>query len=198
MDFIATREGGRGSEGFPGDQTQSPLAPRGSPSPPTPAGGLRPDSANGHWAAGQAGKAGSRNSHNQMSKSRNRSSVVNRHVASSPPRGPGGGDPDPAPSIIPSPVPGENGVSPELRAGCSRPVHHLTFPNAFGVWAVWKPTVCSVSAPCLTERRLGCEVALAIVDSIPPNLERAVTGSVLFWKGPVLGPLALSKLGMEP
>lgn len=44
----------------------------------------------------------------------------------------------------------------------------------------------AVSPPlCLTERRLG---TLAIVDSIPPNIERAVTGSVPFWQGPVLGP----------
>lgn len=44
----------------------------------------------------------------------------------------------------------------------------------------------AVSPPlCLTERRLG---TLAIVDSIPPNIERAMTGVVPFWQGPVLGP----------
>lgn len=141
VDFIATRE--RGSEGFPGGgQTQSfpllpltpsPPCPRSSPSPLTPAGGFRPDNATqtgtGRLGRAERGPGNHTHSHNQMSKSRNRSSIV--MLASSPPGGPPGGG-DPTRSHLPS-AQGENGASSELQAGCSGLVHHLTFPNAFGV-----------------------------------------------------------------
>lgn len=145
--FYCDPREGEGVRGFPAARPNPPLPPRprSSPSPLTPAGGLRPDNQRKRALTGRLGRAGSRKTTTPTIRCQNpgidrQSSCWTR-----------GRRPNPALSMIPSPVQGENGVSPELQAGCSGLVRHLTFPNTFGVGAVWKPTVCS----CL---RLGEEV----------------------------------------
>lgn len=188
--YCDPREGVRG---FPAARPNPPLPlrPQSSPSPLTPAGGLRPDNqtqTGTHWRAGQSGVA---EHYNQMSKSE---SIVNRHVGQQSTTRTRGRRPDPAPSMIPSPVQGKMG----LASSCGRDAVGRSITSPFPMHSEFERSGSrrsAVSPPlCLTERRLG---TLAIVDSIPPNIERAVTGSVPFWQGQ-FSALALLKPGMAP